>query len=123
MSVMPNGMLKVISSSVINNDSVACWIAENGIGPIFTTNPGGPGTVASYKDMVSTGKVTLENGLASMSGPVIDEGISNGGQFLYALSPNGSIYEFKIAFNGNLMNWGTYATGDTSGYVQGIVVR
>jgi len=123
-SIKFNGTLEVISQSISNDDSTACWIVGNDAGPIFTTNPGGPGTVASYKDWGSTGNITLLNSTAAVDGPFIDEGISNDGMFLYGLSPfSGIIYGFKVSPNGNLTSWGTYATGDTSGYVQGMAVR
>jgi 6-phosphogluconolactonase (cycloisomerase 2 family) len=122
-SVMPNGMLKVVSQNVSSGDVSPCWIVGNGIGPIFTTNPGGLGTIASYKDWVPTGKLTLLNGLASEGYASVDEGISHDGQFLYALAPGNGVDGFKIASNGNLTSLGaSFAYPGITLYAQGIAV-
>ncbi len=119
-----DGTLKVISQSISNGDSTACWIAQSGIGPIFTTNPGGAtGTISSFKDMFFTGNITLLNGSAANLNRTIDEGLSNDGQYLYALAPGVGIDGFKVSPNGNLTSLGIFPETVTSGYVQGIAVR
>jgi 6-phosphogluconolactonase len=118
-----DGTLKVISQSISNGDSTACWIAQKSIGPIFTTNPGATGTISSFKDMFFTGNITLLNGSAATGIHTIDEGLSNDGQYLYALAPGVGIDGFKVSPNGNLTSLGTFAESATSGFVQGIAVR
>jgi hypothetical protein len=124
-----DGTLKVISQSISSGDSSACWIAQNGVGPIFTTNPGSPGgpeplgTISSFKDVLFTGNITLLNGSAATDLKTIDEGLSNDGQYLYALAPGVGIDGFKVSPNGNLTSLGTFTESATSGFVQGIAVR
>jgi len=74
----------------------------------------------------SSGKVNLVNATASTGIPVIDEGITSNGQFLYAVGPGAGIYGWMIGHDGSLtvLNGGGAFPGlSGSGYIQGIAVQ
>jgi 6-phosphogluconolactonase len=120
--IMPDGSLSVISASVPNGQIAACWIVGNRKGDIFTTNPG-TGTVSSYAEMVFNGQVVLRNGVAASDPKPLDIGMSNNGQFLYALNPiAGGIDMFKVDIDGGLISLGSVA-GGFAVYAQGIAVK
>ena len=52
----------------------------------------------------------------------IDEGITNGGDFLYALAPGVGIDGYKISHDGTLKPVGTFPATGITGNSQGIAV-
>lgn len=83
-SIDRNGTLDTISTAY-NGQAASCWIT-NEMQYVFTTNPGS-GSISTFMEKDSSGKVSLVNATASTGIGVIDEGITNDGQFLYALGP------------------------------------
>ena len=121
-NVLDNGTLQVISPSVVNGQTAACWIAGNEFGYIFTANPGSS-TISAYKIDDRNGKLTLLNGTAGGGNKPLDLAITRNGRFLYALDPaNGAIDTFQIESNGSLTNLGT-APGGLSMFAQGVAAR
>ena len=75
------------------------------------------------KKWSGAGKISLVNATAASGIHSIDMGITNNGQFLYALDPPaGGIDMFKIAPDGSLTSMGTVAGGFAI-FAQGIAVR
>jgi hypothetical protein len=124
-----DGSLDTIST-VYNGQAAACWIAQNEMQYVFTTNPGS-GSISTFMEKDGSGKVSIVNPTAISGIGVIDEGITNDGQFLYALGPKMGVYGFKIGWDGSLtvLNGGspfnTTGTGLSGGspYIQGIAVQ
>src|SRR5208283_1346399 len=112
-----------------NGQAASCWIASE-MQYIFTTNPGSS-SISTFMEKDSSGKISIVNATASTGIGVIDEGITNDGQFLYAVGPTMGVYGFKIGWNGSLtvLNMGkpfnTTGTGLSGGspYIQGIAVQ
>jgi 6-phosphogluconolactonase len=122
--VSSGGSLSPIVEAFNPTSSTACWIVEDQnifTNNIFTTNPGTP-NISSYQDALSSGNIGWLVASAASGIPEIDEGITNNGGFLYALSPTGYIYGYKISGFGSLMTLapsGFGATGIT-GVSQGL---
>jgi hypothetical protein len=124
-----DGALATIGTT-FNGQAASCWITSNEMGYIFTTNPG-PGSpfipsISSFIEKDSSGKVNLVNATASTGIPVIDEGTTSNGQFLYAVGPGAGIYGWMIGHDGSLtvLNGGVAFPGlSGSPYIQGIAVQ
>jgi 6-phosphogluconolactonase len=116
----------VVSPSVRNHQTAACWIATTPNGLFAYTTNAGSGTISGYRvgpDGTLTG---LEDGgvtadLGANSAP-IDMAVSPDGRFLYALSSgNAEIIQLRIHGDGTLSI--VEATGGLSPGVTGLVVR
>ena len=118
-SVLSSGMLSPIVEAFNPTIFPACWIVEDQNNDVFTTNPGSM-NISSYQDQGNSGNVgwlvaSAANGIAT-----IDEGITNDGQFLYAISPNGNIDGYKISGDGSLKMVGTFSSTGITGVSQGL---
>ncbi|MBI3604832.1 MAG: beta-propeller fold lactonase family protein [Nitrospirae bacterium] len=122
--VLSDNTLQVISGSVPNGQTAACWIVATDRGDVFTTNPGS-GTVSAYQLMVGNGQVALLNGAAGSGNKPLDLAVTGNGRFLYALDPgSGNIDIFQIDHNGSLTNLGATTTdGELALFAQGIAAR
>ena len=124
-----DGLLDAINTAY-NGQAASCWIVGNEMQYVFTTNPGS-GSISTFMEKDGSGKVSIVNPTAISGIGVIDEGITNDGQFFYALGPTMGVYGFKIGWNGSLtvLNGGspfnTTGTGLSGGspYIQGIAVQ
>jgi 6-phosphogluconolactonase (cycloisomerase 2 family) len=118
-SVLPSGMLSPITEAFNPTSSTACWIVEDQLNDVFTTNPGTM-NISSYQDGGNSGNIGWLNASAATGIPTIDEGITNNGQFLYALSPGGNIAGYKISGDGSLKMVGTFGATGITGVSQGL---
>ena len=121
-NILDGGSLQVISGSVPNGQTAACWIVGNEHGDVFTANPGS-GTVSAYHVTARNGQVALLDGAAGSGNKPLDLALATNGRFLYALDPgSGSIDMFQVERNGGLTHLGAIA-GDLSLFAQGIAAR
>ena len=118
-SVLSSGMLSPIVEAFNPTSSTACWIVEDQMNDVFTTNPGSM-NISSYQDAGNSGNIGWLNASAASGIATIDEGITNNGRFLYALSPNGNIDGYKISGDGSLMMVGTFSAAGITGVSQGL---
>ena len=106
-SVSEDGnVLSVISASVKDNQSAACWVVvtENGR-YAYTTNTAS-GSISGYRVARDGTLSLLGDGLTAVigagTGP-IDAALSKGSQFLYVLNSGiGAISGYRVEPNGNL---------------------
>ena len=118
-SVLSSGMLSPITEAFNPTSSSACWIVEDQMNDVFTTNPVSM-NISSYQDSGNSGNIGWLNVSAASGIATIDEGITNNGRFLYALSPTGNIDGYKIAGDGSLMMVGTFSDAGITGVSQGL---
>jgi hypothetical protein len=97
----------------------ACWIVEDQSNDIFTTNPGTT-NISSYQDLDNSGNIGWLTASAASGIATIDEGITNDGDFLYALAPGVGIDGYKISGDGSLKLVGTYPASGITGASQGL---
>jgi len=120
--ILSNDTLQVISGSVPNGQKAPCWIVGDGVGDVFTANPGN-GTFSSYRLMTRNGQVALVDGVSGNGNKPLDVAITADGRFLYALDPgNGGIDMFRIEHDGGLTNLSAI-DGELSLFAQGIAAR
>lgn len=100
-----DGSLEVVSGSVPDFQTAACWIVITNSGRyVYTTNTG-TGVVSSYQ-LAGNGTLTLLNSVAAslgaMSGPV-DMALNNSSRYLYVLA-NGlqTVEAFRVNPDGSL---------------------
>lgn len=96
------GVLQLISGSVVNGQAAACWVAIAKGQFAYTANAHN-GTISSYT-VGSNGSLKLLKGVAGApGGGPLDEATSSLDQFLYVLNPStGVINAFAINNNGSL---------------------
>lgn len=98
--------LNIISPSVKDNQSAACWVVVTRNGRYAYTTNTASGSVSGYR-VAKDGKLTLlGNGLTAIigagSGP-IDAALSKGSQFLYVLNAGiGTVNGYRVEANGSL---------------------
>ena len=118
-SILSNGMLSPIVEAFNPTSSTSCWIVEDQTNDIFTTNPG-THNISSYQDGDNSGNVSWLISSAATGITTIDEGITNDGQYLYALAPGVGIDGYKISGNGTLKMVGTFPATGITGNSQGL---
>lgn len=100
-----NGTLDVVSGSVPDFQTAACWIVITNSGRyVYTTNTGS-GVVSSYT-LDANGTLTLLSSVAANLGPTsfpIDMALNNSSRYLYVLA-NGlqTVEAFSVAPDGSL---------------------
>jgi 6-phosphogluconolactonase (cycloisomerase 2 family) len=119
--VLNNGMLSPIVEAFNPTTSTACWIVEDQSNNIYTTNPGS-NTISSFVDDSTSGNVGWLNANQATGITTLDEGITNDGDFLYALAPGVGIDGFRISYDGTLKPVGTFPATGITGNSQGIAV-
>jgi 6-phosphogluconolactonase len=119
--VLSNGMLSPIVEAFNPTTSTACWIVEDQSNNVYTTNPGSS-TISSFVDDSTSGNVGWLNATAATGITTLDEGITNDGDFLYALAPGVGIDGFRISHDGTLRMVGTFPATGITGNSQGIAV-
>jgi 6-phosphogluconolactonase len=118
------GMLSVVSGSVPDMQTAACWIVITNNGRyVYTTNTGS-GSISSYK-LASSGQVSLLNSMAAnvgaMSAP-IDMALNHGSRYLYVHAAGlQTIAAFTVEQDGSLMSLGS--VGGLPFGAQGIAAR
>jgi 6-phosphogluconolactonase (cycloisomerase 2 family) len=119
-----SGTLEVVSGSVPDMQTAACWIVITNSGRyVYTTNTG-TGVVSSYQ-LAGDGTLTLLNSVAASlgatSGPV-DMALNNSSRFLYVLA-NGlqTVEVFRVNPDGSLTH--VESVGGLPFGTQGIAAR
>ena len=120
----PSGALSVMSGSVRDFQTAACWIVITNSGQyVYTTNTGS-GAVSSYR-LGSNGALSLLNSVAACTGPnsfPIDMALDNSGRYLYVHAAGlQSIAAFRVESNGSLTP--ISVTGGLPFGAQGIAAR
>lgn len=102
--VAADGVLTVISGSVLNNQKATCWVSVDSKGKHAYTSNAGSGTITDYL-INNDGSLTVVGSISStpQGGAPLDSAIDKSGQNFYVLNGNeGSISAFKIGENGHL---------------------
>jgi len=104
--VTDNGILNVISGSVLNNQSATCWVSVTPNENRAYTSNAGNGTITLY-NINHEGVLTVVESIPSTpnrTGSPIDSGIDLCGQNFYVLNGGeGSISVFEIEEDGHLV--------------------
>ena len=101
-----DGRLNVISGSVANSQTAACWIAITKNGKFAFVSNTGSGTISSYRVNAEDGSLTLLNATAADTGlgsAPIDMDLSVNSRILFVLlGGTQSVASFRVWKNGNL---------------------
>lgn len=104
--VANNGILNVISGSVLNNQSATCWVSVTPNEDYAYTSNSGSGTITRYR-INHDGTLTVVESIPSTpnrTGSPIDSAIDRCGQNFYVLNGGeGSISVFEIEEDGHLV--------------------
>lgn len=119
-----SGMLNVISESVPDLQTAACWIVITNSGRyVYTSNTGG-GSVSSYQ-LISNGALSLLESVAANTGAMsapIDMALNNGSRYLYVHAAGLQTVEaFRVEPDGSLTPIGS--VGGLPFGAQGIAAR
>jgi 6-phosphogluconolactonase len=119
-----SGILSVVSGSVPDFQTAACWIVITNNGRyVYTTNTGS-GVVSSYT-LASNGALTLLNSTAASPGPTsfpIDMALNNSSRYLYVIAAGLQTVEaFRVETDGSLTPIGS--VGGLPFGIQGIAAR
>jgi 6-phosphogluconolactonase (cycloisomerase 2 family) len=122
-----NGVLSVISGSVLNFQSATCWVSKSKHEHFAYTSNTGSHTITIYR-IGAGGTLTVANIVYSTfraQGAPIDNGVSQDGRNFYALNGNqGSISVFRIGRHGRLVRLQVLKnTGLPEFGAQGLAVR
>lgn len=110
-TVAADGVLTVISGSVLNNQKATCWVSVLPQGKHAYTSNAGSGTITDYR-INDDGSLSVVESIPSTpqrTGAPLDSVIDRSGQNFYVLNGNeGSISAFKIDRNGHLALFQVY---------------
>lgn len=100
-----SGVLSVVSDSVLDFQTAACWIVITDSGRyVYTTNTAS-GSVSSY-ELASSGALTLLNSVAANTGAMsspIDMALTNGSRYLYVhAAGQQTVQGFRVEADGSL---------------------
>lgn len=119
-----SGVLSVISESVPDFQTAACWIVITNSGRYVYTSNTGSGSVSSYQ-LASSGALTLLDSVAAGTGAMsapIDMALSNGSRYLYVHAAGLQTVEaFRVETDGSLTPIGS--VGGLPFGAQGIAAR
>jgi 6-phosphogluconolactonase (cycloisomerase 2 family) len=105
-SASDDGVLDVISGSIPDFQSAACWVVTTNNGKIAFTSNTASGTISRYRVSGENGTLTLVNSVAGDTGAgsaPIDMALNNSSRFLYVLaSGSNSVASFRVERDGNL---------------------
>lgn len=100
-----SGMLNVVSESVPDFQTAACWIVITDNGRYVYTSNTGSGSVSSY-ELSSSGVLTLLNSEAANTGAMsapIDMALTNGSRYLYVHAAGLQVVQgFRVEADGSL---------------------
>jgi 6-phosphogluconolactonase (cycloisomerase 2 family) len=118
------GTLELISGSVPDNQTAACWVVTTNDGAYSYTTNTGSGSISSYR-VQSDGSLELLQSVAALTTPggaPIDMALDRSGRFLYALSGvTGTISAFRVNQDGSLGP--IQDVGGLPPFAQGIAAR
>src|SRR5919106_551531 len=101
----PAGVLSVITGSLHNNQTAACWVVIPNNGTLAIVSNTGSGTISTY-NIDANGMLTLANAVAADLGPMNaprDMALSVNGRFLFVQTEGGvSVAGFRVEANGSL---------------------
>jgi 6-phosphogluconolactonase (cycloisomerase 2 family) len=101
-----NGTLSVISGSVANSQTAACWLVIPKNGKLAFVSNTASGTISSYRINAGNGSLTLVDGAAANTGmgsAPIDMTLSVNSKILFVLlGGSRSVASFRIGGNGDL---------------------
>ena len=110
----PGGRLSVVSGSVDNGQTDACWVVVTKDGRHAYTSNFGSGTISSYR-FGAGGELRLLDGRTAFTGALsqpVDLALSADGRFLYLLlRGTGGVAAFRINDDGSLRSLGTEVGG------------
>ena len=105
-AALEDGVLNVISGSVPDLQTAACWVVTTNNGKLAFASNTGSGNVSSYRVSGGDGTLTLVNSVAGDIGAgsaPIDMALNNSSRFLYVLGgASQSVVSFRVERNGNL---------------------
>lgn len=108
---LEDGALEVVSPTVADGQTAACWLVTTNGGRYAYTANAGSGNLSSYR-IDRRGGLTLIEGVAGAipGGKPLDIALSSGNRFLYALDPNHhGIQGFAVSPDGSLTAMGQLA--------------
>ena len=101
-----DGVLSVISASVPNSQTAACWVVIVNNGQLAFVSNTGSGTISSYQVGAGDGALTLINAVAADGGPdsaLRDMALNNSSRFLYVQAAGGvEVRSFRVEQDGSL---------------------
>src|SRR6266480_2187411 len=101
-----DGVLSVISGSVVNSQTASCWVVTTNNGKRAFTSNTGSGTISSYQIGAGNGTLTLLNGVAGDTGAnsaPIDMALNGSSHFLHVLAGGlQSVVTFRVEHDGSL---------------------
>lgn len=107
--------LDVVSGSVANGQTDACWVVVSKDQRFVFTANFGSGTISSYRIEPSSGAVSLLAGAAASTGATsqpVDLSLSEDGRFLFLLlRGTGGVASFQVDANGALLPRGIVVGG------------
>jgi 6-phosphogluconolactonase len=101
-----DGVLSVISGSVPDSQTAACWVVIVNNGHLAFVSNTGSGTISSYQVGAGDGALTLINAVAADGGPdsaLRDMALNNSSRFLYVQAAGGvEVRSFRVEQDGSL---------------------
>jgi len=101
-----DGLLNVISGSVPDSQTAACWVVITNSGQLAFVSNTGSGTISSYQIGAGDGTLTLINAIAADGGPdsvLRDMALNNSSRFLYVQAAGGQeVRSFRVQHDGSL---------------------
>ena len=101
-----DGVLSVISGSVPDSQTAACWVVIVNNGQLAFVSNTGSGTISSYQVGAGDGALTLINAVAADGGPdsaLRDMALNNSSRFLYVQAAGGvEVRSFRVEQDGSL---------------------
>src|SRR5437763_1724074 len=101
-----DGVLSVISASVPDSQTAACWVVIVNNGQLAFVSNTGSGTISSYQVGAGDGALTLINAVAADGGPdsaLRDMALNNSSRFLYVQAAGGvEVRSFRVEQDGSL---------------------
>ncbi len=105
-SAADDGMLSVISASVPDSQTAACWVVIVNNGQTAFVSNTGSGTISSYGVGPGNGTLSLINPVAADGGPdsaLRDMALNNNSHFLYVQAAGGQeVRSFRVENDGSL---------------------
>jgi 6-phosphogluconolactonase len=105
-SVGDDGVLSVVSGSVSNSQTAACWVVITNNGHTAFVSNTASGTISSYDLTSNDGTLTLINSVAGDTGAdssPIDMALNVSSRFLYVLAGGlQSVVSFRVEHDGSL---------------------
>lgn len=112
-NITNDGVLNIISGSVLNNQKATCWVSVNPNENYAYTSNAGSGTITRYH-INHDGRLTVVESISSTpdeKGSPLDSAIDKCGQNFYVLNGSeGSISVFEIEEDGDLVLLQIYKT-------------